>query len=161
MDYKKILFATLVFSLLIGSACAAGVNDFKIDKDYKNIYSGDYYSVYSNKDNNTGILVFKNVDDDKYDDTENDDILDNIIHHDGREYLEHDDDLSININPDHTANFTDKEHSTQGVSEVIKVDGKEYIVVAWATNSAKVDMDKLASMIGDFNKDNKVKAIEF
>ncbi|MEE1150512.1 MAG: hypothetical protein UH242_06090, partial [Methanobrevibacter sp.] len=87
MDIKKIIFALIVTSLLIGGACAASVNDFKMDDTYKSLYKGEYYSVYANNDKDCGISIYKNVDDDVYDDKENDDILDNVIHHDGREYI--------------------------------------------------------------------------
>ena len=48
MDIKKILFALLVSALLIGGACAASVNSFDVNKDYKNLYQSEYYSVYAN-----------------------------------------------------------------------------------------------------------------
>ena len=116
MDIKKIIFALIVTSLLIGGACAASVNDFKMDDTYKSLYKGEYYSVYANNDKDCGISIYKNVDDDVYDDKENDDILDNVIHHDGREYIHPDDDLKLDVGSDHIANFTDMDHSTHGVS---------------------------------------------
>ena len=161
MDIKKILFALLVSALLIGGACAASVNSFDVDKDYKNLYESSYYSVYANGKENSGILIFKNVDDDKYDDKVNDDILDNVIHHDGREYIVGDDDMKVDVGSDNIAKFTDYDHATHGVSEVVKVDGKEYIVVAWAKDSSKIDNKDLLSQLKDFNKDNSVKAIAF
>lgn len=161
MDLKKIFFALLISSLLIGGACAASVNDFNIDKNYKNVYSSDYYSVYSNDKQDSGILIFKNVDDDVYDDAVNDDILDNTIHHDGREYITADDDLKLDMNSDNTANFTDYDHATHGVSEVVKVNGEQYVVVSWAKDSSNIDNAKLSSILKDFNKNNKVEAVAF
>ncbi|AMD16656.1 hypothetical protein TL18_00550 [Methanobrevibacter sp. YE315] len=161
MDAKKIIFALMVSALLIGSACAASVNSFNIDKNYKNIYSSDYYSVYADNNQDSGILVFKNVDDDVYDDKVNDDIFDHTIQHDGREYIVADDDLKLDKNSDNTANFTDYEHATHGVSEVIKVDGEQFIVVSWAKDSSNIDTAKLISILNDFNKNNKVEAIAF
>ena len=158
---KKIFFALIVSSLLIGSVCAAGVNDFKIDNTYKGIYNGEYYSVYANDNQDCGISIYKNVDDDVYDDIENDDILDNVIHHDGREYIVPDDDLKLDVGSDHIANFTDYEHATHGVSEVVKVNGDQYIVVAWAKDSSNMDSAKLLSLLTDFNKNNSVEAIAF
>lgn len=161
MDIKKILFALLVSSLLIGGACAASVNSFDIDKDYKNLYESDYYSVYVNGDQDSGILVFKNVDDDSYDDKVNDDILDNVIHHDGKEYIVADDDMKIDVGSDNIATFTDYDHATHGVSEAIKVDGEEYIVAVWAKDSSNIDNKDLMSQLKDFNKDNSAKAVAF
>ena len=161
MDMKKIFFALIVTSLLISSVCAASVNDFKVDDTYKNLYKGDYYSVYADNNEDSGILIFKNENDDKYDDIENDDILDNVIQHDGREYITPDDDLKLDINSDNTANFTDYDHSTHGVSEVVKNGNEEYIIVAWAKDSSNIDNTKLLSTLTDFNKNNNVKAISF
>lgn len=64
MYVKKILFTLLISALLVGGVCAASVNDFTVDKAYKNIYSSDYYSVYTNDKQDSGILIFRNVDDD-------------------------------------------------------------------------------------------------
>ena len=161
MNFKKILFALLFSALLIGGACAASVNDFNVDSAYKNIYSSDYYSAYANSNQDSGILVFKNVDDDAYDDKVNDDILDHTIHHEGKEYITPDDDMKIDKNSDNTVNFTDSDHSTHGASEVIKVDGQEYVVVCWAKDSSNIDTTKLLSTLNEFNKNNKVEAIKF
>ena len=70
------------------------------------------------------MVVFQNVNDDTYDDMVNDDVLDGIIHHDGREYIIGDDDMKVDVGSDHIANFTDYDNATHGVSEVVKVDGK-------------------------------------
>ena len=110
MEFKKIFLMLLIGGMLIGSACAAGVNDFKVNDSYKNVYSSDYYAVYANSNQNSGINIYKNVNDDVYDDRVNDDVLDGLIHHDGREYIYGDDDLSLNKNSDNTANFTDMDH---------------------------------------------------
>ncbi len=161
MDVKKIFFALIVTSLLIGGACAASVNDFKIDNNYKSVYNGEYYSVYADGNKDCGISIYKNVNDDVYDDIENDDVLEGIIHHDGREYIVPDDDLSLNVGSDHIANFTDYEHATHGVSEVINAGGEQYIVAVWAKDSSNMDASKLLSTLNDFNKDNNVEAVAF
>ena len=61
MNFKGVLFLLLVSSLLIGSACAASVNDFKVDNTYKSIYGGEYYSVYTNGNQDAGVCIYKNV----------------------------------------------------------------------------------------------------
>lgn len=161
MDIKKICLVLIFSSLIIGSVCAAGVNDFKIDDSYKNIYNGTYYSIYTDDSQDSGISIFKNVNDDVYDDAENDEILDNIIHHDGREYITPDDDLKLDTNSDNIANFTDYEHQTHGVSEVFEQGGDSYIAVFWAKDSSNIDNKKLSSLLEDFNKNNDVKAVAF
>ena len=101
------------------------------------------------------------MDDDVYDDIDNNDVLDYVIHHDGREYTYSDDDLKVSVGQNHIANFTDYEHATHGASEIIKADGQQYIVVAWAKDSSSMDMAKLISSLNDFNKNNNVEAIAF
>ena len=66
--------------------------------------------------------------------------------------------MKIAKNPDNTTNFTDTDHATHGVSEVIKADGEQYIVVSWAKDSTNIDNAKLMSILNDFNKNNNVKA---
>ena len=152
MDIKKILFALLVSALLIGGACAASVNSFDVNKDYKNLYQSEYYSVYANGNQDSGMMVFQNV---------NDDILDGLIRHDGREYIVGDDDMKVDVESDKIANFTDYDHATHGVSEVIKADGKEYIVAIWAKDSSNIKNNDLMSKLNEFNKNNKVEAVAF
>lgn len=158
---EKIFFALIVSALLVGSVCAASVNDFKVDNTYQNVYSGKYYSVYSNANKDCGISIYKNVDDDVYDDIDNDDILDNTIHHDGREYITVDDDLTLNKSSNNIATFKDFDHATHGVSEVVNVNGDQYIVVCWAKDSSNMNNTQLLSALNDFNKNNNVKAIAF
>ena len=74
------------------------------------------------------------MDDDAYDD--NNDPYDGLIHDDGREYIEIDDDMIINKNPDNTANFTDKDHATHGVVELAESNGQQYIVVFFAKDGS-------------------------
>lgn len=161
MDIKKILFALLVSALLIGGACAASVNSFDVNKDYKNLYQSDYYSVYANGNQDSGMMVFQNVNDDRYDDMVNDDILDGLIHHDGREYLICDNDMKVDVGSDNIVKFIDYDHATHGVSEVIKADGKEYIVAIWAKDSSNIKNNDLMSKLNEFNKNNKVEAVAF
>ncbi|WP_296875072.1 hypothetical protein [uncultured Methanobrevibacter sp.] len=160
-DIKKILFALLVSALLIGGACAASVNSFDVNKDYKNLYQSEYYSVYANGNQDSGMMVFQNVNDDRYDDMVNDDILDGLIHHDGREYLICDNDMKVDVGSDNIVKFTDYDHATHGVSEVVKADGKEYIVAIWAKDSSNIKNNDLMSKLNEFNKNNKVEAVAF
>ena len=52
-----------VTALLMGGVCAASVNDFKLDSNYKSIYSGEYYSVSVNGNQDAGLSIYKNVND--------------------------------------------------------------------------------------------------
>lgn len=156
MGGKKIFFALLVSALLVGSVCAASVNDFKVDNSYSNSFSSDYYSVFT-KGTDTGIAIYKNVNDDAYDDL-NDDAVDNIVHDDGQEYLTGDDDMQITKNTDNTANFTDRDHATHGVVELVQSGNEQFIVVFWAKDGNNTD---LMSQLNDFNKDNNVSAVAF
>lgn len=161
MDIKKILFALAVFTLLIGSACAASVNDFKVDSSFSSdAFTSDYYTVHLNADGDSGVAIYKNVDDDVYDDL-NDDVVDNIVHGDGREYLVVDDDMQITKNADGTANFTDFDHAEHGVVEVVENGGEQYIVTFFAKDSSSTTNADLMSMLNNFNKDNDVAPVAF
>lgn len=162
MNLKEIFFICVVFALLVGSVCAAkDVNDFKIDKSYNGAYNGSYYSLYLNGKQDAGIVIFKNVDDDAYDDIENNDAYDHLIHDDGREYTHADDDFKLDKNADNTCNFTDYEHAEHGIVEVVSSGGEQYIVVFWAKDNGSVNNSDLASLLTQFNKDNDVKAVAF
>ena len=165
MGLKKIFLICVVLALLAGSVCAVcasnGVNDFKVDKSYSNAYSGSYYSLYLNKQNDAGVAIFKNVDDDVYDDADGDDVYDHLIHNDGREYLHADDDYKLNKNSDNTGTFTDYDNGEHGIAELVKSGGTEYIVVFWAKNNSNLKDSDLSSQLSQFNKDNNVQPIAF
>ena len=163
VDGKKVFLILFISVLLVGGVFAAKtVNDFKVDDSYKNAYKGDYYSVYLNEKQDGGVLIFKNVNDDAYDDTADDnDIYDGLIHNDGREYIIPDDDMKIDKNSDNTVNFTDYDHATHGVAEVVNCDGQEFIVVFFAKNGGSADNATLMSQLVQFNKDNSVNATAF
>jgi len=161
MNIKGVLFLILVSSLLVGSVCAASVNDFKVDGTFSGIYNGEYYSVYANGNQDAGVCIYKNVNDDVYDDMENDDVLDHVIHHDGREYTYGDYDMALNKSADNIATFKDYDHATHGVSEVVSQGGEQFVVVFWAKDTSSMDNAKLSSMLSDFNKNNNVSPVAF
>lgn len=146
---------------MVGSVCAASVNDFKVDGTFSGIYNGEYYSVYANGNQDEGVCIYKNVNDDVYDDMENDDVLDHVIHHDGREYTYGDDDMALNKSADNIATFKDYDHATHGVSEVVSQGGEQFVVVFWAKDTSSMDNAKLSSMLTDFNKNNNVSPVAF
>lgn len=160
MDGRKILFALILTTLFMGCAFAANtVNDLKVNENYKHIAGNDYFSLNLNDNKDAGCVIFKNVDDDAYDKIS--DAHDNIIHDDGKDYIKSDDDTKIDKNPDNTANFTDSDHSTHGVVELIDSNGQQYIVVMLAKNSANIQNSELASQLTQFNNNNNVKPVAF
>lgn len=161
MNGKKILLALLVTTLLVGSVCAAGVNDFKVDSSFSNnAFKSDYYTVHMNGNGDCGMAIYKNVNDDMYDDL-NDDAVDHIVHGDGREYIVGDDDMQITKNADNTANFTDLDHADHGVVEVVQSGSEQYIVVAWAKDASNISNADLMAKLTAFNKDNNVSPVAF
>ena len=90
-----------------------------------------------------------------------DDVLDNVIHHDGREYTYGDDDMALNKSADNIASFKDYDHATHGVSEVVSQGGEQFVVVFWAKDTSSMDNAKLSSMLSDFNKNNNVSPVAF
>ncbi len=162
MDVKKVLILLFTSALLIGGVCAAdGVNDFKIDKSYENAYNGTYYSIYLNEKQDSGIAIFKNVNDDVDDNVENDDAFDNVVHDEGKEYLYDSEDIQVEKNSDNIANFTDIDNAEHGLAELIKSGEDQYIVVFFAKDGSDVKDSDLSSLLNEFNKDNNVDAIAF
>lgn len=157
--WKKILFILFISTLFVGCAFAANsVNDFKVNDAYKHIAGNDYYSLNMNNNKDVGFTVYKNADNDAYGDV---DVYDHVLHDDSRDYIKVDDDMKIGKNPDNTANFTDLDHATHGVVELVEINGQQYIVVAWAKNSSNVQNSELAQQITQFNNDNQAKVISF
>ena len=123
------------------------------------ISNEEYFSYYSNNDYTSGICIFKNKNDDVYDNIQDTNVLNNVVHNDGKKYITPDNNLFLSKNPGHTANFNDTEQGTSGTIEVVNVDGNEYIIVVWSTNTTNVDT---AKELSDFNKENNdLKPIPF
>ena len=160
MDMKKIIFVLIISTLFMGCAFAANsINDLKVDEKYKHEAGNDCFSLNLNDNKDTGCVIFKNVNDDAYDKIS--DSYGNFIQDDGRDYIKHDDDMKIDKNPDNTANFTDMDHSTHGVVELVESNGQQYIVVFLAKNSANIQNSDLASQLAQFNTNNQVKPVAF
>lgn len=156
---KKVCMALIVFSLLVGSVCAASVNDYKVDSSLKQSYNGNY-SLFLNDKQDAGVAIFKNVDDDVFGDVD-DDVNDAFIHDDGREYIVLDDDMKLDKNADNTANFTDYDHAEHGVVEVVSQGGEQFIVVFWAKDNSNVTNADLMAQLTEFNKANNVSPVAF
>ena len=148
MNFKKILIALILSSLLIGCVGAASIQEFKIDAPVKEIFGSDDYVIYANSHGDAN----KTVDEAS---------LDNLIYDDGDEYITQDKDMKIIVNHDHSANFTDKLHGTHGISEVINEEGQKHVVVFWAKSSGETNMTKLNTAKDKFNEINNVTPIAF
>jgi hypothetical protein len=157
MDFKNILLLLFVSLMLIGAVSAhENINDFKID-GLDAAHNGNYYSLYLNEKQDSGIAIYHNADDDAYGDEDND-AYDNLIHDDGSEYITPDDDMKITKNHDNTISFTDYEHGEHGVAELIKDGSGEYIVVFFAKDTSDMKDSDLMSQLKEFNKENNVEA---
>ena len=159
MKIKPILFLIVATALMLGAAYGASVNNFKIDKAYDDTFQSDYYSLHLNKDQDAGIAIYKNVDDDAYADTDADEAYDDMIHDDGREYITPDDDMKIDEKSDNTVEFEDYDHTNHGIAELTKSGDEEFIVVFWAKDTSDIKNSDLNSLLKDFNKDNDLKAL--
>lgn len=182
MDFKKILLALIVTTLLVGSACAANINGFKVD-GYSNTYDSDYDSTYLNSNGDSGVSIYKNsngayyeydddghydYDDDGYDyddayDHDYDDVYDDdyVAHNGGTVYNGISDDMQLTKNADNTASFTDYDDAEHGVVEVVQLDGEKYTVIFWAKDASNINNADLISKLTDFNKDNGVSPVAF
>lgn len=161
MNFKKILVLIIVSSILIGCVCAAGVTDFKADNKYKSIYSDNDCAIYADEHNDTGISIYKALDTTDDDDDDSFEAFENFLRDDGNDYLTADDDLTLDKNADYTANFTDTEHGTAGISELVEHDGQQYVIVVWSINTNELDFAGLVTTLNDFNKANDLVSIEF
>lgn len=182
MNTKKILLALMVTALLMGSVCAASVNNFKVD-GYNNQYGSDFNSVYINDNGDSGVNIYKNAgvhydidDDDGYDlddddgyDYDDDYDLDDDDHYDydGIDYDlddngDHDlDDMQITKNSDNTGYFTDYDDAEHGVVEVVQSGNDKYTVVFWAKDTSGINSSDLMAKLSNFNKDNGVAPVAF
>ena len=171
MDFKKIFFALIVTTLLVGGACAANVNGFKVD-GYNNTFDSDHDSSYLNANGDSGVSIYKNTnvyreydDDGDYgydDDYDYDDLYDDD-HDDGYIVVQNaiSDDMKLTKNADNTASFTDYDDAEQGVVEVVQVGGQKYTVVFWAKDASNINTADLMAKLTDFNKDNGVSPVAF
>ena len=160
MNFKRIVIALIVASLFVGCVSATNITDYKIHDSLDEIFSADDFVIYANEHNDSGIGIYKMVDSDD-DNDDNDDKIENLVHDEGDEYITQDDDMNITVNSDHTANFTDMDHGTVGVSEVIDHNGEKHVIVFWAKNTSDRDVANLTVAINNFNKDNNVTPVAF
>lgn len=176
MNFKKIFFALIVTTLLIGSACAVNSNGFKVD-GYNNSYDSDLNSAYVNSNGDSGVSIYKNTngvyyeyDDDGYYEYDDDGYYD----YDDDGYYDYDDgyivsngyngirdDMQLSKNTDNTATFTDYDDAEHGVVEVVQHGGEQYTIVFWAKDASNVNNADLMTKLTDFNKDNGVSPVAF
>ena len=154
MNFKKILIALILSSLLIGCVGAASIQEYKIDAPVKEIFGSDDYVIYANSHGDGGIGIYKCIDKQEDNKTVDEDSLDNLIYDDGDEYITQDKDMKISVNPDHL-------HKTHGISEVINDSGEKHVVVFWAKSSGETNMTQLKTVQDKFNEINNVTPIAF
>ena len=172
MNIKKIFFAMIVTALLIGSACAVNMNEFKVD-GYNNSYGSDYSSAYVNNNGDSGVSIYKNTeavyyqeyDDDGYYDYDDDGYYDYdddyVVQTSGTVYNGIQDDMQITKNADNTATFTDYDDAQHGVIEVVEFGGQQYTVIFWAKDMSNINNTDLMSKLTQFNADNGIAPVAF
>ena len=172
MNIKKIFFAMIVTALLIGSACAVNMNEFKVN-GYNNSYESDYSSAYVNNNGDSGVSIYKNTeavyyqeyDDDGYYDYDDDGYYDYdddyVVQTSGTVYNGIQDDMQITKNADNTATFTDYDDAQHGVIEVVEFGGQQYTVIFWAKDMSNINNTDLMSKLTQFNADNGIAPVAF
>ncbi|WP_407377068.1 hypothetical protein [Methanobrevibacter sp.] len=183
MNIKKIFFALVVTALLIGSACAANMNDFKVD-GFNSSYINDNNSAYISSNGDSGVSIYKNTnavyhDDDGYYDDDGDYDYDDDGYYDYDDAYDHDyddhyyaqntgkvvngiqDDMQLTKNADNTATFTDYDDAQHGIIEVVEFGGQQYTVVFWAHGPTSTNNTDLMAKLTKFNSDNGVAPIAF
>ena len=150
MNFKKILIALILSSILIGCVGAASIQEYKIDAPVKEIFGSDDYVIYANSHGDGGIGIYKCIDKQEDNKTVDENSLDNLIYDDGDEYITQDKDMKISVL-----------HKTHGISEVINDSGEKHVVVFWAKSSGETNMTKLNTAKDKFNEINNVTPIAF
>lgn len=154
----------IVTALLIGSACAVNMNEFKVN-GYNNSYESDYSSAYVNNNGDSRVSIYKNTeavyyqeyDDDGY--YEYDD--DYVVQTSDTVYNGIQDDMQITKNADNTATFTDYDDAQHGVIEVVEFGGQQYTVIFWAKDMSNINNTDLMSKLTQFNADNGIAPVAF
>ena len=137
MKTWKILIATLLIFLVLGTAYAANVSDFKAPTGWDNKGNGAFFGP----DLGEGLTVMN------YTDENVKDFIDN-------EYVTIKKDTELNI-----MTYKDSDLKQHGVMEIVEVDGSKFIVQSWAGEQSSTTDEMLLATLQNFNNVNNLKPI--
>lgn len=134
---KKIILATLLIFLILGTAYATTVDDFKAPNGWENKGHGTFFGPNLGESLNVMEYTDENVKD----------FIDN-------DFVTIQKDSSTNI-----MTYKDSDLKQHGVMEVIEVGGSKFIVQSGAGEQSTTTDDALLATLNNFNQVNNVKPI--
>ena len=141
----KILIGISILFLLMGLGAAADVNNLKCPDGWESIGGGSYHEkgLSQGEGNGHNLMIME------YDATDSADFFENST----------EDSYYVFKNSDNTYNYTDWIlNNDEGCFEVVKIDGKEYLLIF--SSNIDNDYDKnIYDIMLDFNKLNNLKPI--
>lgn len=143
MKITKISLAILILVCTIGIVAAAEVADFKVMNGYNNLGDGNYL----NDAENIEIDILSDKD------------IGNL-----KDAFKNDSNVKYTISPgklNNTFNYTDGVNDMIGVSELIKINDKNYAIEVWInTDTKNISLDQLYDTLEEVNKLNNLEPLD-
>lgn len=136
MKISKILIATLILICAIGIVSSAELPNLQVPDTFKDLGSGSY----SNEADNIEIDIFNDTD--------------------LKSYFTNDTATKLTVTPgkiNNTYTYTDGTNKQFGVSELVKINGEQYVIQFWADDdSSNTSLDRFYDALEQVNKLNNI-----
>ena len=142
MKLIKISLAILILICAVGMVAAVELSDIKAAEGFEDL--GEWY--YENDANHINI-----------------DIIDEKKVKPLKSIFENDSGVKYTVVPgklNNTFNYTDGVNEEVGVDELVKINGKEYVIEFFAYNEDNVSIDKIYDAVEEFNKLNNLTPLD-
>lgn len=142
MKLIKISLAILILICAVGMVAAVELSDIKAAEGFEDLV--EWY--YKNDANHINI-----------------DIIDEKKVKPLKSIFENDSGVKYTVVPgklNNTFNYTDGVNEEAGVDELVKINGKEYVIEFFAYNDDNVSIDKIYDAVEEFNKLNNLTPID-
>ncbi len=137
---KKLSILIILTIFMMGFVSAQEVSDFKFNSDFKGVGNGVYHKYGSTREPEQSLAIVP------------------FSKSSGDDYFKNDTKYNYTVNEsiNKTYNFVDKPLKEQGSCEIIKVDGKYFIVESWQKINSKSSFNVTFKNLMEFNKLNNV-----
>jgi hypothetical protein len=136
MKISKILIAALILICAIGIVSAAELPNLQVPDTFKDLGGGSY----SNEADNIEIDIFNDTD--------------------LKSYFTNDTATKLTVTPgkiNNTYTYTDGTNKQFGVSELVKINGEQYVIQFWADDdSSNTSLDRFYDALEQVNKLNNI-----
>lgn len=142
MKLTKISLAILILICAVGMVAAVELSDIKAAEGFEDLGEG----YFENDANHINI-----------------DIIDEKKVKPLKTIFENDTGVKYTVVPgklNNTFNYTDGVNEEVGVDELVKINGKEYVIEFFAYNEDNVSIDKIYDAVEEFNKLNNLTPID-